>query len=182
MLEEPELSWNFEKFLVSRSGEVVERFAPDTQPDAPELVAAIEAELATGIVRVRGVSRAARMNGRVRVREALSSDMGASMAWQVSLAEAGNQVRLGSPASLMGIVVAVRSAARNRFILSTCARKYPQSPAPICLKRRRRPICARRGISRCSGIRGARRRLRARRRRTSRFCWTLARCGATGAT
>jgi hypothetical protein len=25
---------------------VVERFAPDTQPDAPELVAAIEAELA----------------------------------------------------------------------------------------------------------------------------------------
>ena len=43
---EPELLWNFEKFLVSRSGEVVERFAPDTQPDAPELKAAIEAELA----------------------------------------------------------------------------------------------------------------------------------------
>lgn len=43
---EPELLWNFEKFLVSRSGEVVKRFAPDTQPDAPELVAAIEAELA----------------------------------------------------------------------------------------------------------------------------------------
>jgi glutathione peroxidase len=42
---EPELTWNFEKFLVSRSGEVVERFAPDTQPDAPALVAAIEAEL-----------------------------------------------------------------------------------------------------------------------------------------
>jgi glutathione peroxidase len=37
--------WNFEKFLVSRSGEVVARFAPDTQPDAPELKAAIEAEL-----------------------------------------------------------------------------------------------------------------------------------------
>ncbi len=45
MLEEPELAWNFEKFLVSRTGEVVKRFAPDTQPDAPELVAAIEAEL-----------------------------------------------------------------------------------------------------------------------------------------
>jgi glutathione peroxidase len=45
MLEEPELAWNFEKFLVSRSGEVVKRFAPDTQPDAPALVAAIEAEL-----------------------------------------------------------------------------------------------------------------------------------------
>jgi len=43
---EPELTWNFEKFLVSRSGEVVQRFAPDTQPDAPELIAAIEAELA----------------------------------------------------------------------------------------------------------------------------------------
>ena len=43
---DPEILWNFEKFLVSREGEVVERFAPDTQPDAPELVAAIEAELA----------------------------------------------------------------------------------------------------------------------------------------
>jgi glutathione peroxidase len=43
---DPEILWNFEKFLVSRSGEVVERFAPDTQPDAPELVAAIKAELA----------------------------------------------------------------------------------------------------------------------------------------
>jgi glutathione peroxidase len=42
---EPEVLWNFEKFLVSRSGEVVERFAPDTQPDAPELTAAIESEL-----------------------------------------------------------------------------------------------------------------------------------------
>ena len=43
---EPELLWNFEKFLVSRTGQVVERFAPDTQPDAPELKAAIESELA----------------------------------------------------------------------------------------------------------------------------------------
>ena len=42
---EPEVLWNFEKFLVGRSGEVVARFAPDTQPDAPELKAAIEAEL-----------------------------------------------------------------------------------------------------------------------------------------
>ncbi len=45
-LPEPEILWNFEKFLVNRNGEVVERFSPDTQPDAPELVAAIEAELA----------------------------------------------------------------------------------------------------------------------------------------
>lgn len=43
---DPEILWNFEKFLVSRNGEVVKRFAPDTAPDAPELVAAIEAELA----------------------------------------------------------------------------------------------------------------------------------------
>ena len=42
----PELLWNFEKFLVSRSGEVVKRFAPDTAPDDPALIAAIEAELA----------------------------------------------------------------------------------------------------------------------------------------
>ncbi len=43
---EPELLWNFEKFLVSRSGEVVNRFAPDTKPSDPALIAAIEAELA----------------------------------------------------------------------------------------------------------------------------------------
>jgi glutathione peroxidase len=43
---EPEILWNFEKFLVSRSGEVVQRFAPDTAPEAPALVAAIEGELA----------------------------------------------------------------------------------------------------------------------------------------
>jgi glutathione peroxidase len=42
---EPEIMWNFEKFLISRSGEVVKRFAPDTQPDAPALVTAIETEL-----------------------------------------------------------------------------------------------------------------------------------------
>lgn len=43
---EPEILWNFEKFLVSRSGQVVTRFSPDTEPDAPELVAAIRSELA----------------------------------------------------------------------------------------------------------------------------------------
>jgi len=43
---EPEIMWNFEKFIVSRNGEVVKRFAPDTQPDAPELTAVIEEELA----------------------------------------------------------------------------------------------------------------------------------------
>jgi len=44
-LPEPELLWNFEKFLVSRNGDVVKRFAPDTAAEAPELVAAIEREL-----------------------------------------------------------------------------------------------------------------------------------------
>ena len=44
--EAPELLWNFEKFLVNRKGEVVARFAPNTEPDAPAFVAAIEAELA----------------------------------------------------------------------------------------------------------------------------------------
>jgi glutathione peroxidase len=42
---EPEVLWNFEKFLVSRTGEVVKRFSPDTAPDAPALIEAIEAEL-----------------------------------------------------------------------------------------------------------------------------------------
>ena len=44
--DDPEVLWNFEKFIVSRSGEVVKRFSPDTLPDTPEVVAAIEAELA----------------------------------------------------------------------------------------------------------------------------------------
>lgn len=45
-LPEPELLWNFEKFLVSRQGEIVRRFSPDTAPDDPALISAIEAELA----------------------------------------------------------------------------------------------------------------------------------------
>jgi glutathione peroxidase len=44
-LPEPELLWNFEKFVVSREGDVVKRFAPDTAPEAPELMEAIKAEL-----------------------------------------------------------------------------------------------------------------------------------------
>ena len=43
---EPEVLWNFEKFLVDRTGEVVARFAPDTAPADPRLTEAIEAELA----------------------------------------------------------------------------------------------------------------------------------------
>ena len=40
-----EISWNFEKFLVSRDGHVVRRFSPRTEPSDPELVAALEAML-----------------------------------------------------------------------------------------------------------------------------------------
>lgn len=40
-----DIRWNFEKFLTNAEGEVVARFAPQTEPDAPEVVAAIEANL-----------------------------------------------------------------------------------------------------------------------------------------
>jgi glutathione peroxidase len=40
--EAGDIQWNFEKFLVSPSGEVVRRFRPQVTPEAPELVAAIE--------------------------------------------------------------------------------------------------------------------------------------------
>lgn len=38
-----EIRWNFEKFLVDADGSVVARFHPQVEPEAPELVAAIEA-------------------------------------------------------------------------------------------------------------------------------------------
>jgi glutathione peroxidase len=38
--------WNFEKFLVDRHGSVMGRFAPDTSPDDPAILAAIEGRLA----------------------------------------------------------------------------------------------------------------------------------------
>lgn len=38
------VKWNFEKFLVTPAGEV-QRFRPTVQPDAPEIVALIEASL-----------------------------------------------------------------------------------------------------------------------------------------
>ncbi|MDI7774219.1 glutathione peroxidase [Asticcacaulis sp. EMRT-3] len=41
-----EVLWNFEKFLISRDGRIVERFAPDVAADDPRLIAAIDAELA----------------------------------------------------------------------------------------------------------------------------------------
>ena len=40
-----DVTWNFEKFLVSPQGEVVGRFRSKVEPDDPELVAAIESVL-----------------------------------------------------------------------------------------------------------------------------------------
>ena len=40
-----DVQWNFEKFLVAPGGEVVHRFRPRIVPDAPEVIAAIEAVL-----------------------------------------------------------------------------------------------------------------------------------------
>lgn len=39
------VSWNFEKFLIGRDGKVLARFEPRTQPDAPEVIEAIEKAL-----------------------------------------------------------------------------------------------------------------------------------------
>ncbi|MDY6550936.1 glutathione peroxidase [Acinetobacter faecalis] len=44
--EPPEVLWNFEKFLVSKTGEIVARFAPDIAADDARIVDAINAELA----------------------------------------------------------------------------------------------------------------------------------------
>lgn len=43
--EAGDVQWNFEKFLIAPGGAVVNRFRPRTAPDAPEVVAAIEAVL-----------------------------------------------------------------------------------------------------------------------------------------
>jgi len=44
--DDPEVLWNFEKFLIGKDGSVVGRFAPAMTPEDPALVSAIEAELA----------------------------------------------------------------------------------------------------------------------------------------
>ena len=40
-----DVQWNFEKFLVSPDGEVLQRFRPGTEPDDPALVSAVESAL-----------------------------------------------------------------------------------------------------------------------------------------
>ena len=41
-----DVKWNFGKFLIGRDGKILKRFEPRTTPDAPEVIAAIEAALA----------------------------------------------------------------------------------------------------------------------------------------
>ncbi|MFI7387873.1 glutathione peroxidase [Streptomyces sp. NPDC049813] len=40
-----DVRWNFEKFLIAPDGTVAARFAPQTEPDAPEVTTAVEAAL-----------------------------------------------------------------------------------------------------------------------------------------
>jgi glutathione peroxidase len=41
-----DISWNFEKFLIDRQGDVIARFSPKTSPSDEQLIAAIEGALA----------------------------------------------------------------------------------------------------------------------------------------
>ncbi|MFD9635982.1 glutathione peroxidase [Streptomyces violascens] len=43
--EAGDIQWNFEKFLLSPQGEVAARIRPRTEPDAPEVLALVEANL-----------------------------------------------------------------------------------------------------------------------------------------
>jgi glutathione peroxidase len=40
-----DIQWNFEKFLVSPDGQIVNRFRPGVEPEDPSIVGAIEAQL-----------------------------------------------------------------------------------------------------------------------------------------
>lgn len=43
---EPGILWNFEKFLISRSGKIMARFSPEVTPEEPVLISWIEKALA----------------------------------------------------------------------------------------------------------------------------------------
>lgn len=43
--EPNDIKWNFEKFLISRNGVIVERFSPDIPPMDPMIVRAVESEI-----------------------------------------------------------------------------------------------------------------------------------------
>ena len=40
-----DITWNFEKFLVSAQGEIVARYRPQVEPEDPSVVSDIEAQL-----------------------------------------------------------------------------------------------------------------------------------------
>ena len=40
-----DVKWNFEKFLISRDGEIIERFRSKVKPESKEITSAIENEL-----------------------------------------------------------------------------------------------------------------------------------------
>ncbi|WP_433336793.1 glutathione peroxidase [Spirillospora sp. CA-294931] len=42
-----DIRWNFEKFLIAPNGTVTARFAPQTEPESPELITTIEKTLPT---------------------------------------------------------------------------------------------------------------------------------------
>lgn len=45
--EDPDVLWNFEKFLIGQDGEVAGRFSPGMAPDDPHLAAAVDGALST---------------------------------------------------------------------------------------------------------------------------------------
>jgi len=44
--EDPDVVWNFEKFVIAKDGSVAGRFAPGVTPDDPALLSVIDSELA----------------------------------------------------------------------------------------------------------------------------------------
>ena len=44
--KENDIKWNFEKFLVNKKGEIVDRFSPELDPMDPVIVKAVEREIA----------------------------------------------------------------------------------------------------------------------------------------
>jgi glutathione peroxidase len=45
-VEQGDIKWNFEKFLIDKNGEIVARFRSKVKPESEEIIKAIEKELA----------------------------------------------------------------------------------------------------------------------------------------
>lgn len=43
--DQGDITWNFEKFLIAKNGDIVARFKPKVQPESKEVIGAIEREL-----------------------------------------------------------------------------------------------------------------------------------------